>query len=249
MNKLNLSVGICDDDIEEQLALKKMLEQYMFAQDMDIPCRTFSSGFDLLNDYNKPGDFHVLFLDVEMPDMNGLDLAKKIKTCIEQNVYIIFVSNYPQYMQDSFRVHPFYYLVKPISYETICYTMNDILSSIHSQQKLYTLVQYADGSEHTININDIYQISVYDSRKQLLCFCFSNFELVCKGTISYWKNLLHNHNFTFARRNCLINLAHIHYFQSHHIILENGTAVTLGRQYEAHIRNLYKNNILELKNI
>ena len=44
-----------------------------------------------------------------------LSISEKVKK-IDPHVFIIFVSNYPEYMQDSFRIHPFYYLIKPLKY-------------------------------------------------------------------------------------------------------------------------------------
>ena len=138
---LHLNIGICDDDKLYIKEITKLLDRYMIQYDIDISYDTFTSPLVLLNRISTtPGSYDILFLDVEMSEMNGLELSEKIRS-ICRNIYTIFISNYPKYMQDSFRVHPFYYLVKPLSAETFTNIMNDILSAIQSEHKLVTLLQ------------------------------------------------------------------------------------------------------------
>ena len=168
---LHLNIGICDDDKLYIKEITKLLDCYMIQYDIDISYDTYTSPLELLDWISAtPGCYDILFLDVEMAEMNGLELSEKIRS-IHRNIYTVFISNYPKYMQDSFRVHPFYYLVKPLSAETFTNIMNDILSAIQSEHKLVTLLQ-TDRSEETVDLGDILCIEVADGKKNCWIFTF-----------------------------------------------------------------------------
>ena len=59
----------------------------------------------------------MVLLDMEMPDMNGIEIAEKIRELVSREVLITFLTSYPEYMQKSFGVQAFQYLLKPITYD------------------------------------------------------------------------------------------------------------------------------------
>ena len=75
--------------------------------------------------------FQLLFIDVEMPELSGLDVAKRIRKLPDRDVKIVFVSNYPEYMQNSFDFQAFQYLSKPLSYEKFNMVMNNIIEDFN----------------------------------------------------------------------------------------------------------------------
>ena len=243
-----LNIGICDDDKLYIKEITKLLDRYMIQYDIDISYDTFTSPLVLLNRISTtPGCYDILFLDVEMSEMNGLELSEKIRF-IRHNIYTIFISNYPKYMQDSFRVHPFYYLVKPLSAETFTNIMNDILSAIQSEHKLVTLL-HTDCSEETVDLGDILCIEVTDGKKELLDFHLFDHILHAKGKISAWQEKLASYDFFPCHRKYLVNLTHIHYFEKNHVILDNGFSIPISRGNEKILKDRYNNNIVRLKKL
>lgn len=245
---LNLNIAICDDDEIYRRNIASCLDSYLMAQENNFTYTEFSSGRDLLKEFRKPGDFHIVFLDVEMPVVDGLKTAEIIKTTIDRHVFIVFISNYPNYMQDSFRVHPYYYLVKPVSPEKINSIMDDIVHDINEQHLLYTLIR-EDETEKTVNIRDIRYIDVYDGKKGILCFHFFDEKILTKGKLTDWAEKLADYHFLPCYRGILLNLTYIHYFQKHSAILDNGETVPLSRSYEKELRHVFLNNIVEVKKL
>lgn len=102
-----MNIAICDD---EPVFLKKL---YKKLTDMKIPdCRIheFTSGKELLKLYVK-GMYEVVILDVEMPDLNGLQTAERIRQ-IDKSVIISFLTNYAEFAVHGYDVGAFRYILK-----------------------------------------------------------------------------------------------------------------------------------------
>lgn len=245
---MKLNIAICDDDKSDISRLTHILESYYIAKDVDLKIDTFISGKALFEIYRKAGDYQVLLLDVEMPVLNGLRIAEIIRTTIDKHVIIVFISSYPQYMQDSFRVHPFHYITKPITMEHIYDLMDNIIKEIADSHIIYSLISTNEG-DITINIKDVLYIEVTDGKAGILSFHFCDKCVSTKGTLSYWKEELKDYNFYQCYRSILLNLSHIHYFEKHSIILDNGNRIPVGRSSEKELRDLYLNHAVELMNL
>lgn len=244
---LNLKIAICDDDKFELDKLHSILTNYTIARDTNLQIDTFTSARDLLTTYKQSNDYQILFLDIEMPNISGMKAAEMIRTTIDRHVIIVFISNYPQYMQDSFKVHPFHYLTKPVSLQTIYQLLDDIIVEINEDQLLYTLIS-TDEKMETINIKDILYIEVTDGKKGILCFHFANRSVSIKGTLATWYDKLKDYNFYQCFRGILVNLLYIHYFDKHTLILNNGAKIPLNRSSEKKLRDMYLNQIVKLRN-
>ena len=117
---MSIRVLIADDDTGMRLVLKKTIEKAGNftiageAEDGDAALRLF--------DQLRP---EVVFLDVEMPQINGIDCAKKIAD-INPKTIIIFATAHDEYMPDAFEVYAFDYLVKPFKVERLNQTLERI---------------------------------------------------------------------------------------------------------------------------
>lgn len=214
---------------------------------IDLQLAGFFNGKALLDTYTSPGMFHVLFLDVEMPELNGIQTAELIRKMRDRRVMIVFVSNYPEYMQESFSVHPYYYMQKPISLEKVIHLMNNIIQDIEDEKILRTLIQN-DQSEETINLKDVLYIETADGKRELLQFHFHDRCITTRGIITKWEKELADYNFLLCHRGILVNLIHIHFFNQGNLVLSNGESIPMSRKYEKKLRDLYLNRVVILKN-
>ena len=71
-----LNVAICDDEENDIDIISDYLFKYQMIHDVDFNISRFQSGQNLLNTYSKHGVFQLLFIDVEMPELSGLDVAR-----------------------------------------------------------------------------------------------------------------------------------------------------------------------------
>ncbi|MFZ2540069.1 MAG: LytTR family DNA-binding domain-containing protein [Oscillospiraceae bacterium] len=107
-----LKIAICDDEKYFRNQIKKLIDTYDFQ--IEYIVTEYSCGEELIFQNNNKRDIDILFLDVEMIGLNGVEVAKKLRT-IDENLIIIFITSYNCYVCDAFEVKAFQYLTKPVA--------------------------------------------------------------------------------------------------------------------------------------
>ena len=120
-----LRIAICDDVQMNITCLTEHIRHYMASYNVQFEIESFTSGEKLLQ-AQKERPFHILLLDIEMPQINGITIAKYLRDELYDDVFIVFVTSYPEYMQESFEVQPFQFLTKPVTYGTVEKLLSDI---------------------------------------------------------------------------------------------------------------------------
>ncbi len=205
---MNLNIAICDDEIEQLNILTEYIKKFEIQENISTKISRYDSALSLLQTYSAPNTFHVLFLDVEMPGMTGLELATKIRELPDKDVHIIFVSNYPEYMQSSFNVQAFYYLPKPIEYEDFHNVMLRVAKDYEERNTFKMLLQ-TDGEQRLVNIHDILYIEISKRQRNHLCYHLATEKIEAKGFLVDVEKNLAVHNFVPASRGFLVNLNRI----------------------------------------
>lgn len=113
---MNLRFAYCDDDKSLGDQVKEYVNRLQMQIDAEIEFQYYQDPEELL-DAVQEKHLDLVWLDVEMEDTNGLKVARKIRQWRE-DVLIVFISSYPEYMRDSFQVQPFDFLEKPLEYDT-----------------------------------------------------------------------------------------------------------------------------------
>lgn len=117
-----MRILICDDDALIIEQLQKYIK--IFFENIGVKCPElicFSDGESLLAD---KGEKDILFLDVEMPGMNGIYVGKELKKKNE-NIIIFIVTSYSEYLDEAMRFHVFRYLSKPLDKQRFFRNMKD----------------------------------------------------------------------------------------------------------------------------
>lgn len=122
-----MDILIIDDDITAAETLACELNNYADASIIG-KASTGSKGFDIVN-AKKP---ELIFLDVELPDMSGLNFIDKIKTIPDYYFKVVIYTSYEKYMLDAFRMSAFDYLLKPIDKNNL----NVIMERFYTSQRV-----------------------------------------------------------------------------------------------------------------
>lgn len=245
---MNYKVAICDDENSIINTINEYLSLYSFQYDIDFSISTFDNPVNLLNAYSSPGAFHIVFLDVEMPEISGITLAEHIRTLPDYNVFIIFVSSYPEYMKDSFNVQAFQYLTKPISKEIFFQEINRIIDYINKSNRTQIMINTGTTESEVIFTDNIIYIENVNSKKKLVrIFTADNRIIDTFGTIGEFEDKLTNNNtFHSPSRGFIINLKHVHYISANSLVMDNSSEIPLSRRKEKAIRGFFNDQLLNI---
>lgn len=245
---MNYKVAICDDDNTVTETINEYLLLYSFRYDVTFNVASFNNPADLLDTYTGSGTYNMVFLDVEMPGMTGIELAGHIRNIPDNNVFIIFISSYPEYMKDSFNVQAFQYLTKPISKQAFFMEMNRIHDYISKSDRTQIIVNTAYSESEVIFADDIIYIENSDSKKKhVKIHTTSGHFTDSTGTIREFEDKLSiTKYFDMPSRGFLANLKHIHYIKKNAIVMDNGDQLPLSRRNEKKIRDYFNEQLITI---
>ena len=111
-----MKIALCDDDEKELSGLKEMLEHYEFMHHKLLTYREYTSSVELASQAPKER-FDIYLLDIMMPGMTGVELAREIRS-FDKAAAIIFLTTSPEFAVESYTVKATNYLMKPVQEET-----------------------------------------------------------------------------------------------------------------------------------
>ncbi len=154
-----LNIAICDDNRNDLLLLKRDLEMYLLNGGYEYTCSEFSSGIQLLGEIESEDGkaFDIIFLDIVMPGMTGLETAAKIRERSSRNEHIIFITTSDEYALECYEVFAYSYIVKPLVSEKLFAIMDRLINSAFAEKKAGLLVKSGSKYER-INLHDIVYI-------------------------------------------------------------------------------------------
>ncbi len=238
-------VAICDDDKNDVQKLTHFLQKASMQLNIDFETTPFYDSRELSERCTQSGIFDIMFLDVEMPEPDGLTLARKIRSLPDRDTRIIFVSSYPQYMKDSFDVQAFQYLTKPYTYEDFERILLQITKDF-DESRTSRLLLKTDLTEELVPVSNIISIECVNAKRKMIQVQLMDNSLKAFGTISELEKELEDHGFVSPCRGFLINIRHLHYFRENEIVMSDGSAIPLSRRREKSIRSLFHKNMLVL---
>lgn len=232
-----MKLCICDDDE----VIHKTIKSYCNIISVNSQYEFFDSfsAEELLDNYSKNQHYDIIFLDIEMDIISGIEAAEKIKK-ISPNVIVVFISNYPQYVFDTFKVEPLHFLVKPISEEEF---ISVFQRAMHKYKCLNSSITLKWQNErYVINVDTIKYIEGY--KRHITVFtkdCM--YEAI--GKIPDLLNELSPHGFIRTHQGFIVNMNYIKRFDPTDVVLFDGTKVMISvrkraealQQFDKYLKN------------
>ena len=237
-------VAICDNEPSVCAQIKSILENIEMLCNYEFRVSIYTDANELISAYSCPGQFNILFLDVEMPALSGLSVAHTIRKVPDPNVKIIFVSNYPEYMQDSFNVGAFQYLQKPVRAEQVLEQIKRFALELEQNSGFSILVK-EEETERPVSLSQILYIESVKNQKNYLRYVCGAQTLVGKGNLSDVEKSLLVHHFFSPHRGLLVNMRHVRLIGQNGIEMSNGDLLPLSRRREKEFRDYFNRELLQ----
>ena len=223
---MRINIAVCDDEDESLHMIQK--ELYHAADKLNIEIETYfyNKGKKVLDFiYNEKEDFDILFLDIDMPDISGLEVAKKLRQK-NSDIILIFISAHEQYVFESIEYNPFRYIRKNRIEKELIPTLKAVYQRLEEMQDSYIIVK-TEEAEVRVKHSDI---MYFETTARKIGIHLKNGEvlLVRKTIKELYKELNHEY-FIKIHSGCVANAKYIGKYSNHDITLDNGEQLIVSR--------------------
>ena len=194
-----INIGICEDELHYRVNIKDMLGDILSTYSINYKIYEFSSGEELLSNY--PKDLDILIMDIQMKIINGMDAARKIRE-FDQNLEIIFMTSFSEFMQEGYEVKAYRYILKPISERKISRNILPCINEIMKKKNNYLTINVKNYVDR-IKIDSIVYIET--DRPNILIYTNDN-KYTTKMSISKIDKILREHGFFRCHNSYIVNL-------------------------------------------
>ena len=194
-----INIGICEDELHYRVNIKDMLGDILSTYSINCKIYEFSSGEELLSNY--PKDLDILIMDIQMKIINGMDTARKIRE-FDQNLEIIFMTSFSEFMQEGYEVKAYRYILKPISERKISRNILPCINEIMKKKNNYLTINVKNYVDR-IKIDSIVYIET--DRPNILIYTNDN-KYTTKMSISKIDKILREHGFFRCHNSYIVNL-------------------------------------------
>lgn len=219
-------IAICDDDKKIIYEIKKAIEEY---KEEKFNISIYNSGEDLLAVEEK---FDIIFLDIEMNTMNGIEIAKVIRK-YDKEVKIIYVTSYTDYMNLAFSVHAFGYLNKPIEKYDIHNQLDEVRAYLSEETEEVIEFLTIEGVVR-INLSDICYFEYMNRCVKLQSLKES---YVIKETMGNIAKRMKEYGFCIPHKSFTVNLFNVKSIKGYDIFMMDGTIIPLSQKKSTEFRD------------
>ena len=195
-------IAIVEDNSNDLACLKDCLQEYEQEQNASFSLFSFSNPLDFLEAYRP--DFDLVFLDIELPLLNGIETARRLRA-LDSVVALVFITNMEQYAVNGYEVDALDFVVKPINYYRFSSMMRKALRIIARKEEKEVVI-YSSGNISRIRISHIYYVEVRD---HLLIYHTDQGRMESWGKLSEVESDLAEDGFARCSTSYLVNLRHV----------------------------------------
>ncbi|MBD5495843.1 MAG: response regulator transcription factor [Lachnospiraceae bacterium] len=215
-----MQIFICDDESQILADIAKRVSECL----PNSSIRTFISGVELL-ECLKMEICDVLLLDIDMPDITGLEIAERLAGQ-EKRPLLLFVTSHDELVYDSFQYHPFAFLRKSCFDKEIGAALTDCVRELGRREKHFCFK--AEGNRISLLLSDILY---FEAEGNYLILFSKERQYRFRSTITSVENALSGCGFIRIHKGFLVNQTSVRLMNSEKMELSDGTILPIGKSY------------------
>ena len=219
-----LKIAVVEDQTEVRESLCQFIRQYAGEQGLQAEVKPFADGAVIAEGY-QPG-YDIIFLDVEMPGMNGFELAEKIREHSPE-ACLIFLTSHTELAMEGYEVRAFAYLPKSLAGEKIRPALQRFLDEYKKKKKKAYLIETPSRFER-VEYDEI--IYLYREKKYAV-LVLQDRQVHVRKSLRVVFEELDSENFMFIERGFVVNIEHILRLADRDLTMGNGDVLPVGRTY------------------
>ena len=217
---VHINAAVIDD---EQLVINNLA--YLLKQFPNVSVVMQSTQvLDALQQIQDAGNVDVVFMDISMPALSGIEAAARIFG-IDPSIKIIFLTAYEQYAIESFQANTVDYIIKPATAKRLQHALSKLDGLLRSegrgaggkeepepppaQREVSKVIGFKENRFYVLDAQDIYFITTHG--KTVVC-CTGSDTYLLKHSLAHWENKLANKGFIRCHRAYIVNINHVKAF-------------------------------------
>ena len=218
-----MRIAVVEDDLDMNELIQSYICQYQQERQLQIDVAVFHNGGEIARRYNPVYD--VILLDIEMPEMDGMEAARRIREQ-DPDVVLMFITNIAQYAVEGYSVGALDFVLKPLDYYGFSLRLTRAIDRAKRRAGDRILLTMPDRSV-LLDVREIYYV---DIQSRMLCYHTERGDFTFRGTMKVAEEQLSPHHFARCNYWYLVNLRHV-------TEVRKDTVVVAGARLEISRRN------------
>ena len=245
MEEKLIPVAICDDNASFSEQLLKEVLAFAETRHVRVFAELYGSAEELLKDICAGAGYLILFLDIEMGKMNGVELGLKLRE-MSYHTLLIYVSGYDQYLRQLFECEPFRFLPKPLKTEELQKVLDAAFDRIEQEKTETFRFQYG-RNVISLYCSDILYLE--SNRRKVIVHSV-------RGEYEYYEKLDDaakriseiSDRFIRIHKAFLVNIDHVEAFQYDKLAMRDGSILNISEVNRTQVRNRFWEELGKGKN-
>ena len=233
-----MRIAVIDNDENLLDVFERNIQEISSEKGLKIEVDKFTYPQDLINQMTQ---YEVIFIDIMMPDMNGIELSEKLALKVGSNPLplIVFITSKENLVFEAIKVHPFGFIRKRLLAEELKECIDDI------EYKISRIMEYRDGVKVSIKgprkkrVISLDEIMYAEKVEHYIKYTLRYETISERLTMRECAKKLEQHGFMRIHAGFIVNPKYITLIEPNYVQMENGTKINISRKYKSDIQGKY----------
>lgn len=135
MEEIIINIAVVEDEQQQILNYQNYLDRFQKERKITVKTHYFNDGLFFLEQYHQ-NEFDIVLMDIAMPQMNGLETAKRLRT-VDKNVCLIFITTLAQYAIKGYEVDALDFLIKPVRFDLFSIKLEKAIKRVNKNKESF----------------------------------------------------------------------------------------------------------------
>ncbi|MDR2557963.1 MAG: LytTR family DNA-binding domain-containing protein [Oscillospiraceae bacterium] len=231
-----LKIAICDDEKAFSSQIEKYLIKLSKLLNHKIETEVFNSGKEFRSHVEGGATFDVIYMDIEMDEMNGVEAGKWLREVYkDETTLLIYVSSHEGYYRELFDVQPYNFIKKPIDKAEFKRIFMKVCEKIAKSNDFFEFI------DNRVNIKlRLSEIMYFESANRVINIYTSDKTYKTYMKLDDVSEKITHGNFIRIHKSLLVNIDYAETVFPHEVVLRNGVKLSVSEQYQKSVNSQYK---------
>ena len=225
-------IGICDDEIEFCTEIEEYVREYAEKEKITVEIEIFTSGEALFETMKNENTIDLLFLDIELGGIDGVEVGRRLREKIENEaMQIVYVSSKESYAMQLFQIRPFDFLTKPVTMEKITKVLSEYKRLFIDRNMFFS---YQGGkSTYRVSENEILYFQCEGKKIQIIT---TKDKREYYGKMADVEKQISMNKFCVVHKSYIVNINYVSEFCPDEVVMCNEIRIPISQSMRKKVR-------------